>query len=410
MTAILAYLDVDGSPRRVGTAYANVRRGQLSSTFTYDPGYLGRPDAYPIDPSHTLAGGSWPRVRGLPRAFDDAAPDRWGRNLIAKRRRLESSASRGPMPQLDDSDYLLGVSDLTRQGALRFKVDTDGDFQHPAADVPKLLALPALRHAAEQVARDGPHDDSAVKVLLDAGTGSLGGARPKASVRDGDRLLMAKFGHPEDGWNVMAWEKTASDLALAAGISVPPSQLLEVDGHAVLLIERFDRRQEARLGYISAMTLLEAADGETRDYVELAEAIPGHSAEPSADLRQLWRRIAFSIAVHNTDDHLRNHGFLRHRSGWRIAPAFDVNPNPEAGARRVTSIGGAGDAVAEVESLLGYASTFGLTTVEARATLHAVAEAVSGWQSAARSNGISAAEISRFAPVITEALKIITNT
>jgi serine/threonine-protein kinase HipA len=189
MSRILTYLEIEGCTRVVGQAYFNFRRGRLTATFSYDRDYLGLRGAYAIDPVLRLTAGPWPLPQGLPGAFNDAATDRWGRNLIAKRLRAQASVEGRPTPNLDDRDYLLGVSDETRQGALRFKTDVDGEFQHPTPDVPKLIALPTLMHAADAVSRDEPDNMEAIKTLLDAGTGSLGGARPKASVRDGDRLL-----------------------------------------------------------------------------------------------------------------------------------------------------------------------------------------------------------------------------
>jgi serine/threonine-protein kinase HipA len=396
MSRILTYLEIEGCTRVVGEAYFNFRRGRLTATFSYDRDYLGLRGAYAIDPVLRLTAGPWPLPQGLPGAFNDAATDRWGRNLIAKRLRAQASVEGRPTPNLDDRDYLLGVSDETRQGALRFKTDVDGEFQHPTPDVPKLIALPTLMHAADAVSRDEPDNMEAIKTLLDAGTGSLGGARPKASVRDGDRLLIAKFPHYADGWSVIAWEKTALDLAEAAGIAVPNRRLVGVEGNPVLLLDRFDRQGTRRVGYVSAMTLLEAQDGQPRDYTEIADIIPENSSATTADLHQLWRRIAFSVAVHNTDDHLRNHGFLRHKGGWRLAPAFDINPNPDIAAQRVTSIGGATNPADEVKALLLYSESFGLTDSQARVVLHEVADAAGDWEAAARRNGIAEAEISRF--------------
>jgi serine/threonine-protein kinase HipA len=396
VSRVLTYVEIDGRTVPAGDAYFNFRRGRLTATFSYDRNYVALPGAYAIDPALALTTGSWPLPHGLPGAFSDAAPDRWGRNLIARRLRGEAAAAGRPAPTLDDRDYLLGVSDETRQGALRFKTDVDDTFQHPAPDVPKLIALPSLLHAANAVSREEPDNLDAIKVLLDAGTGSLGGARPKASVRDGDRLMIAKFPHHADGWSVISWEKTALDLAEVAGIAVPRRQLIGIEGSPVLLLDRFDRKDDRRIGYISAMTLLEARDGESRDYTEIAETIPESSSDVVDDLRQLWRRIAFSVALHNTDDHLRNHGFLRHGSGWRMSPGFDINPNPDLSAQRVTSIGGATNPADEVNALLLYAEHFGLTDSQARAILAEVADAAGGWEPAARNNGITQAEITRF--------------
>lgn len=407
MSRIRTFVDLDGQSQEVGDAYLNLRRGRLTGTFSYDRGYLGLRRAYAIDPALGLSAGSWPLPHGLPGAFSDAAPDRWGRNLIAKRLRSQAAAAGRPVPTLDDRDYLLGVSDATRQGALRFKTEADEEFQHPAPEVPKLIALPSLMHAANAVARDEPDNMEAIKTLLDAGTGSLGGARPKASVKDGDRLLIAKFPHHADEWSVIAWEKSALDLAEDAGIVVPRRQMVGVDGNPVLLLDRFDRAGDRRMGYMSAMTLLEARDGQPRDYTEMAEAIPEHSSATVADLRQLWRRIAFSVAIHNTDDHLRNHGFLRDRAGWTLAPAFDVNPNPDLAVQRVTSIGGASNPADEVKALLVYADNFGMTNHQARLVLREISDAAGNWVAVARRNRIADAEIARFDSTLTQTIEAV---
>lgn len=407
MTSIRAHVEIDGATHPVGDVYSSLRRGRLVSTFAYDRDYLGLKSAYPIEPALRLGGGNWALSRSLPRSFDDAAPDRWGRNLIAKRLRVEAAEQARPPQTIDDRDYLLGVSDVTRQGALRFTTTANDRFQHPASEVPKLIALPALLRAADHVARNDSDSFAAVKTLLDAGTASLGGARPKASIRDESTLLIAKFSHPGDEWNVIAWEKTALDLAKEAGIRVPEARLVNVDGHSVLLLERLDRAGARRIGYISAMTLLEADGGQSRDYLEIADAIPDHGAQTSADLHELWRRIAFSIAIHNTDDHLRNHGFLRRRGGWALAPAFDINPNPELGAQRVTSIGGASDPVAEVGTLLAHAAIFDLTEVLARRVLREVADAASNWRSVARGNGLSQSDRGRFEHVLDQTIATV---
>jgi serine/threonine-protein kinase HipA len=188
---------------------------------------------------------------------------------------------------------------------------------------------------------------------------------------------------------------------------VPNRRLVGVEGNPVLLLDRFDREGTRRVGYVSAMTLLEAQDGQPRDYTEVAEVIPENSSATTDDLHQLWRRIAFSVAVHNTDDHLRNHGFLRHKAGWRLAPAFDINPDPEIGAQRVTSIGGATNPADEVKALLVYSESFGLTHSQARAVLREVADAASDWEAVARRNGIAEAEIDRFDRTLKQAVAAV---
>jgi serine/threonine-protein kinase HipA len=393
----MVYVDIDGESVDVGTAYFTRRRGTSSTSFHYAPSYLSRKGAYPIDPALGLFAGPQ-QVDGLPGAFADCSPDRWGKNLVTKRQQaLALQESRTP-PSLGDVDFLVGVSDLTRQGALRFRLDADGPFLDPDLQVPKLVELPRLLRAADQVAEGGPDDLAAIKALLDAGSGSLGGARPKASVRDEERLLIAKFPHRGDEWDVMAWEKVALDLAEQAGIDVPGSALVQIDARHVLVLERFDRDGVRRRGYISAMTMIEGRDGDVRDYVELAETLAEHGATVRTDLHELWRRIAFSVAIHNTDDHLRNHGFLREVGGWVLSPVFDVNPNPIVSEERVTGIGGARGRTDELNGLMTYAETFDLSASDAQQILREVSDATADWRRVAASHGIGEAERHRFEP------------
>jgi len=227
--------------------------------------------------------------------------------------------------------------------------------------------------------------------------GSLGGARPKASVRDGHLLLIAKFPHQNDDWDVMAWEKLTLDLAADAGIRVPATRFTRIDGRGVLLLERFDRRGAARVPYVSCMTLLDARDAEAHDYLEVAEAMPEVSAATRADLNELWRRIAFSLMVNNTDDHLRNHGLLHERGGWRLSPAFDINPNPDSATERITSIDGARSREDALDALCTHAAAFDLSDTAVALTLREVSAAVKRWREAARGLSIAPREIDQFA-------------
>ena len=387
--------DLDGQTVEVGTAYFTRRNNVVSTSFRYDERYLSRAGAYTIDPVMPLSKGNHAPA-GMPGAFADCSPDRWGKNLISKMVRIKAPRDGRTAPSVSDIDYLLGVSDLTRQGALRFRTERDGQFLDPGLTVPKIIELPKLLRAADAVARDAD-DMAAIKDLLDAGSGSLGGARPKASVRDGDRLLIAKFPHHNDDWDVTAWEKTALDLAERAGIETPPREITPVVGKAVLILQRFDRDRGRRLGYMSAMTMVAGRDGTPGDYLEVAETLTEFGSRTGDDLRQLWRRIAFSIAIHNTDDHLRNHGFLRDgSSGWRLSPVFDVNPNPDVSTQRVTGIGGAHKRDDELEGLMTYTDAFRVTAADAKQILREVLDATSDWQRVATNNGVAASELSRF--------------
>lgn len=399
ITQLHVAVDIDGRTTSAATAYVTERRGVVSTSLIYDASYIGAGDAYALGPDLGLISARH-QVAGLPGSFADSAPDRWGRNLIARRLRGQAIQEQRAAASIREVDYLLGVSDATRQGALRFAVDRSGPYLDAAAHVPKLIALPRLLRAADKVADRDQDDYAAVKELLAAGSGSLGGARPKASVRDGERLLIAKFPHRSDEWDVMAWEKTALDLAQQCGISVPPQRLINVGEQHVLLLDRFDRQGEARLGYISAMTLLRSRDGESNDYLELAEAISEHGGAVNEDLAQLWRRIAFMLVVNNVDDHMRNHGFLRRRGGWVLSPAFDLNPEPETDAHRVTSINFVDDADSALAALRGSAEYFRLTSVRADAMLREVLDGTKNWSEVARANQVKESEIKQFTPAL----------
>jgi len=393
-------LDLDGQTVEVGVAHIHRRRRTTTTEFTYSPDYLANPAAYAIDPALPMDTGRGV-VEGLPGVFSDCAPDRWGQGLIEKRIRAE--AGPGTPRSISELDHLLGVSDVTRQGALRFRLRGETEFADPSTDVPKLVRLPELLRASDRLARDDrsdPADLSVIKILLGAGTGTLGGARPKASVVGDDGTLhIAKFPHPHDTWDVMAWEKTALDLAERAGIDTPRRELTRVGDRSVLLLQRFDRHAGQRVGYMSAMTLVQGRDGKgdgTRDYVDLAAELADVSAAADDDLGALWRRVAFSVAIHNTDDHFRNHGLLRSNGGWRLSPVFDVNPNPDTAEERATGIGGATSRGEELDGLMLCAPSFGLADSSARAVLVEVFAATQSWREVAAANGIRGSECTRF--------------
>ncbi|MFT3799336.1 type II toxin-antitoxin system HipA family toxin [Microbacterium sp.] len=399
MTTVEVLVDEAGGARVVGQAHFTRQRGQISTTFLYDPGYLSS-DGTSIDPALPLVSGAQ-HQSGLVRAFADSAPDRWGRNLVEKAERARARDESRVPRRLDDLDFLLGVSDDTRQGALRYRLPGSEEFLGKPATVPRLVSLPELLRASDELASD--EDPSrAVKQLLDTGTTGLGGARPKASVRleDGS-LAIAKFPHSSDRWDVMAWEATALDLLEAAGIRVPQRRLARVGERSVLILRRFDRTGEGhRIGYISAMTALSAADGEHRDYAEIAEAMRDLSLSPRADHHELFDRVVAGVALGNTDDHLRNHGLLADRGSWMLSPVFDVNPNPDPQRARSTTIMGADAPPDEAEALLALAEECSLSPAQARERIARVAGAVTGWRDAARMNGVREQEITMMAESI----------
>lgn len=408
MTAIEVFIDLAGRTRLVGRADFTRRRGDVSTTFRYDTEYLADREAINIDPSLLLVEGAQ-HVNALLPAFADTAPDRWGRGLIDRAERARAREENRPPRTHDDVDYLLAVSDNTRQGALRFRMHDDADFVGEPSRVPKRISLPHLLHASDELSANADASQ-AVKELLDTGTTGLGGARPKASVllRDGS-LGIAKFPHASDQWDVIAWEAATLDLLADAGIGTPQHQRVTIANRSVLLLRRFDRnKSHDRRGYISAMTATGSRDGDRRDYADILSAIRDISHTPREDAHQLYDRVVASVSLGNTDDHLRNHGFLAAGPRWTLSPVFDVNPNPQLTKSRATSIAGATEHDDETEGLLALADDAGLTGDEARARFAQVAEALTHWREHATRHGITAREISMMADSIEPRLEAVT--
>ena len=391
------HIELDGQTVPMGEVELVDRRGRtVRSEFAYRSSYLARSGVPALDPATRLDAARHV-TESLPRGLRDAGPDGWGRRLILR-------ALRGQVPS--EADFLLAVDDFSRIGALRLRADADGPFLSERHDVPQLIDLEALAAAAERVEVDAD-DMAAVRQLLDAGTASLGGARPKASVADGERLLIAKFASPtdrqRDGIEVVAWESLCLDLADRAGIRVPPHRLAPVGGSRALVLDRFDRHGARRIPYLSAFALTDAPDAAAGDYAEVAEALADIDVDRlSETLRDLWRRIAFSIAMHNTDDHLKNHGVLRGRHGWQLSPAFDITPNPVGGAERATSINGETGAASEARTLVVLAKRWGIAEPEWRTILTDVLVVASGWREHARSLAIADDEIRLLDRVLTD--------
>jgi len=404
---IAVYVAVGERNLLAGRLYPHRRRGIESASFVYDDRYLAHPDAYALDPALPLVTGTLqtPVGRALFGAFSDCAPDRWGRTLI-KRAEIARAKLAGTAPRsISEAEILLGVRDDLRQGALRFRLGEESAFLAAEdSGVPVLTDLPRLLEIAERAETDSAGYED-LKRLLRAGS-SLGGARPKAHViDDAGRIAIAKFpSASSDTWNVTAWEKVALDLARDAGIKVPDSQLIRVGDRNVLVVDRFDRQGATRIGYASAMTMLEASDGDQRSYLEIAGVIEEHSVAATADLRQLWRRIAFSILISNTDDHLRNHGFLHERGdSWALSPAFDLNPNPELGPKELSTAIDFSDTHASIDTLMDVAEYFHLNAADAADALTQVTGAVGRWRAVAATHGLQQTDIDAMEPAFEHA-------
>ena len=402
MTDVRVYVSLAGRDVLAGTLYSHRGRGTESATFTYAAEFLAHPGAYALDPAVPLrSGASHTRLgQALFGAMTDSAPDRWGRTLIARSEARAAREEGRTARSLGEIDLLLGVRDDLRHGALRFRVG-DGPFlAEEALGVPALTDLPALLDLAARAEDDSASLDD-LRRLVRVGS-SLGGARPKAHVLDeGGRIAIAKFPSARsDTWNVMAWEKVALDLAERAGIDVPASRLLDLAGRRVLVVDRFDRTADhRRIGYASAMTMLEASDGDQRSYLEIADVVERVSLRATEELVQLWRRIVFSVLIANTDDHLRNHGFLHVRGdSWRLSPAFDLNPDPSPGQKYLSTAIDGSDTAASVGLALAVAPYFRLSPQAARDVLRDVVAAVSRWQQVAKQHGLADVEIEQMAP------------
>ena len=400
---VFVYIDLKNSPALVGRLWTRVKGQKESVSFEYDNEWLKSPDKFSLDPALMLTSGAFHSGAEKPMfgAIGDSAPDRWGRALMRMEERRRARAEKETPRTLFEIDYLLKVNDFTRQGALRFSLEPGGPFlaKGEGIRVPPLVELPKLLSAAESIAEESETAEE-LKLLLAPGS-SLGGARPKASVLNNKgRLLIAKFPHKGDEIDSVRWEAATLKLASLAGIQVPKWRVEQIGKKRVLLLERFDRvgaRSLERIPFLSAMSMLGANDNEAHSYLEVADAIKMHGAEPKKDLRELFSRVVFNILVSNTDDHLRNHGFLyKDIDGWKLSPAYDLNPVPvEIKPRVLTTSITEDDGTASLELAYEVAPQFELDLKEAQKIAKKIAKATSSWKAVAEKLGISKSGISR---------------
>lgn len=401
MTDFEVHIELDGETRLVGLAHGWNTRGSETVSFQYADSWLSRPDKFALEPALPLGRGVFtpPRGRALFGSIGDSAPDTWGRRLMQRAERRQAQAEGRRVRTLTESDYLLGVSDETRLGALRVRRAGQEAFQ--ASDgrgLPTLVELGRLLQITERIVRDEETDEDLL--LIFAPGSSLGGARPKASVIDAHgNLAIAKFPKETDEYSIETWEAVALRLAEQAGIRTARHTLLEVAGKALLLSRRFDRRDGRRVPFLSAMALMQARDGEPGNYPEIVDVLGQQGARAREDAHELYRRVAFNVMISNVDDHLRNHGFLwQGREGWRLSPAYDLNPVPSDLKARILSTNITVDeATCSIEVLEEAAEFFALGLPDARRIIKEVAMATSSWREVAAAAGARPAEIKRMA-------------
>jgi serine/threonine-protein kinase HipA len=399
MADVEVYLDWRGKCRQIGLMRRHAGRTRESVTFEYDPDWIASTGNFSINPSLPVGPGIFrpPAGQEMFGTLGDSTPDTWGRTLMRRRERRSAQQEGRPVRTLHETDLLLGVSDETRLGALRFRWVGDDTFQAPQEiGVPGTVALGQLLGASERILRGEENDEDLL--LIFAPGSSLGGARPKASVIDQHGCLsIAKFPKETDEYSLERWEAIALDLAKAAGIRVASHQIHENQGCPIFLSRRFDRDGGKRIPFLSAMSMTQHRDGERGSYLEIVDALTEHGANAVADRTELFKRIAFSILVSNTDDHLRNHGFLwLGQLGWTLSPAYDINPTPQDIKPRILATNiDFDDGTCSMELLRSVADEFSLKLTDADRLIHDIAKVTSTWRDTARLRGARETEIQR---------------
>lgn len=316
------------SNEKIGDLFVGSGNRQDILAFAYDDNWLDQHSKLVLDLNLYPFSGRQFCNNGLFSFLQDASPDRWGRTLLKyKEQDNAKKESRNPK-ELTDVDYLLGVSDQVRIGGIR--IFHNGEYvSQSTVTIPPITSLRALQDVSIQFEKAGTILQVTELAPLVTGGSSLGGARPKVTVVDEEEhLWIAKFESDRDKNTTEAWEFVAHELGKQCGLTMAEGEIEFLGGRTAYLTKRFDRVGKKRVHFASAMTMLNKQDGDDASFLDIAECISTISANPKADLLELWKRIAFSIAVNNTDCHLRNHGFILTENGWRLSPAYDITPNP----------------------------------------------------------------------------------
>lgn len=393
-------------PTLIGKLYVDMIRGTETYSFEYSNEWLKNPMAVSLDPDLSLyRGRQYPVNKEKFGLFSDSSPDRWGRLLMMRRERyLANQEDRKPRT-LTESDYLLGVYDETRMGGLRFSLEEGGVFlsDDQSTPTPPWTTLRTLEEASREFEKEeNGISNKWLEQLIKPGS-SLGGARPKANVLDPNgELWIAKFPSKHDEGNVGAWEKVAHDLADLCGLSVPDAKLERFSSFgSTFLVKRFDRNGTRRIHFSSALTMLGKQDGagakDGSSYLDMVSFIKSNGASPKEDLIELWKRVVFNMAVSNTDDHMRNHGFLLSSNGWRLSPLYDVNP-VETGDELSLNVS-ENDNRISLELAIETAHYYGIKKEDAEKMVSEITITVrDNWERIAKQCGLTRAEIENKKP------------
>jgi serine/threonine-protein kinase HipA len=392
-------------PKCIGLLSAQQAKGKKAFSFEYEKDWVQSKEQMLLDPDiEWYSGQQYPNRKENFGVFFDSMPDTWGRTLM-KRRAAQHAKLEGKVSSLYDIDFLLGVYDEGRMGGLRYKLDKEGPFldNNPHSAIPSMSSIKELQYAAKILESD--EDSEAVKkwlAILIAPGSSLGGARPKANVRDGNGdLWIAKFPSQSDTNDKAAWEFLAYRLALKAGVEISESRIEKISGkHHTFLTKRFDRKNGERIHFASAMTMTgnneDTLKEKAASYLDIAEFIQYTGAQNKQDLHQLWRRIVFNIAISNTDDHLRNHGFILTEKGWVLSPAYDLNPSIEKDGLAL-NIDSENNAL-DVDLAKSVGDYFQLLPNEMDKIINDVHTTIRDWKGVAKEIGISRADLEIMAP------------
>lgn len=388
-------------PTLVGILSAHYAKGKKAFSFEYDKGWLKTDAQRLFDPDiEFYSGPQYPTNKENFGIFLDSMPDTWGRTLMKRRAAQDARAKGEKAKKLYEIDYLLGVYDESRMGALRFKRELDGPFLNndDQSPTPPWSSLGELQEAVNQLENDDQSDAIRkwIAILIAPGS-SLGGARPKANILDANKdLWIAKFPSKADTIDKAAWEFLAYKLAIASGIEMAESRIEKVGGqYHTFLTKRFDRDNGKRIHFASAMTMTGNTEDSIKDgtpsYLEIVEFIENYGVEVTANLHRLWCRIVFNIAISNTDDHLRNHGFILKEKGWILSPAYDLNPSIEKDGLSLNI--DMDDNALDFELAKSVGVYFRLSEQEMEIILNKVLSVVKGWEKVAAGIGIKNREI-----------------